>query len=53
MKAALSILIDGVRRDPINNGVLPVIGAMILFALWYYGWMSWDAIHVLICHDLC
>jgi hypothetical protein len=51
--AALKILRDNAVRDPVNYAVLPMIGAAGLFALWYYGWLSWDAIHYVICHDLC
>lgn len=51
--AALKILRDNAVRDPINYAVLPMIGAAGLFALWYYGWLSWDFIHEIVCHDLC
>ena len=53
MTAALKILRDNAVRDPVNYAVLPIIGAAGLFALWYYGWLSWDFIHVIICHDGC
>lgn len=51
--AALKILRDNAVRDPVNYAVLPMIGVAGLFALWYYGWLSWDVIHVIVCQDLC
>ena len=53
LKAALKILWDGARKDPINGAVLPLIGVAILLWLWCLGWLTWDVIHVLVCHDLC
>lgn len=53
LKDALKALWAGAQRDPINNAVLPLIGAGILFFVWYEGWLSWDVIHIIICHDLC
>ena len=53
ISAALRAFVDQVKRDAINNAVLPAIGAGILFSLWYYGWVSWSVIHAFLCHDLC
>ena len=52
LKGALTILWDGARKDPINGFAMPLIGAGLLFWVWYEGWVSWDVIHVFICHDL-
>ena len=54
LKAALKILWDGARKDPINGAIMPLIGIGILFWIWYEGWLTWDQIKYIICHgDLC
>lgn len=51
---ALKILLENARRDPLNNAVLPLIGAGLLALAWYRGWLSADVIRVIVCHDdLC
>ena len=46
------ILWVNAKKDPINNAVLPMIGAGIVFALWYYDIVSWKAIHMFFCYGL-
>jgi len=38
--------------DPINILFLPLIGAGIFFALWYYDILPWSAIKYILFHDL-
>jgi hypothetical protein len=37
-----------VKRDIPNDVILPAIGAAMLFAAWWYGWLSWEIIKVII-----
>ena len=54
LKEALKILWNGARKDPINGFAMPLIGAGLLFWVWYEGWLTWDQIKYIICHgDLC
>ena len=49
---AAKIIIRQAKQDPINYGVLPVIGAGCLFILWYKNVISWGLIKWLLTHDL-
>lgn len=53
LKAALKILWDGARKDPINGAVLPLCGAALLFWFWYEGWFTWDMIKYIACGGEC
>ena len=50
---AARVVIDGAKRDPVNNAIMPLIGAAGVFALWYYGLVSWPTIKAFFCYDLC
>jgi len=39
-------------RDPLNSLILPLIGAAILFALWYYDILPWKVIKAFLTTDL-
>ena len=38
-------------KDPINNLILPAIGAVILYEAWVHGWLPWSAIKEILFHD--
>jgi hypothetical protein len=38
-------------RDPVNNLILPLIGAGILFSAWWYDILPWSAIKYLLMRD--
>jgi len=50
---AVRIVIANTKQDPINNAVMPLIGAAAVFALWYWGIVSWETIKMFLCLDLC
>ena len=51
MKAALHIIIENAKRDPVNGAVMPLIGATMLFAAWYYWGLPWAIIKEILFHD--
>jgi hypothetical protein len=54
LREARRVLANQVRTDPVNNLLLPLVGAGWLLFLGYRGWVSWDLIRLVVCHDgLC
>lgn len=50
---AAKIVITNAKRNPINEAIMPLVGAGIIFALWYYDIVSWPTIKMFLCYDLC
>ena len=40
------------KIDPLNDVVLPLIGAALLAWVWWEGWVPWGYIKAFVFHDL-
>lgn len=40
------------KSDPINDWLMPCIGILIFWALWYYWGLPWNVIKEILFHDL-